>query len=891
MLLTPGSRLGSYKITGHLGKGGMGEVYRARDTKLDRDVAIKVLPHSLGRDPDRLARFEREAKILGSLNHPNIATIYSLEESPEGQAIAMELVDGATLKSPLPLNTALHYASQIAEALEAAHEKGVTHRDLKPANIMVTAAGLIKVLDFGLAAVTRPPVGQDPDASTLIMDVTKAGSIMGTAAYMAPEQAAGTAVDRRADIWSYGVIVWQLLTGKSLFRADTAAQTLANVINAPIDFSKLPKTTPAPIRDLLQRCLERDIKSRLQWIGEARITIQKYLADPQSGTVRPVQAARLPRWATWATGGTLALAAAALVATAWVPWREEPQPAGTVRFQLAPENVSMASSFRFALSPDGTKLAYQAAGSDGVVRLWVRSMDTLDARPLPATEVNPNVPIFWFFDSKSVVFASTTKLKRIEVAGGPPQTLCTVPGVVVGGSWNRDGVILFGNGDGGPAPVMKISSEGGTPRPVTAIKTGEYHHNPVFLPDGRHFLYVRQGTAESSGVYVGSLDEAPEQQSPKRILATDGNVEFAPSADGSSGQIVYLREGTLFAQPFDLARLELAGDSAPIADRVSNFRGVGQFSASKSGALVYRTGNAEGVRLVWFDRQGNVLRKSSESGYGASTAAFSPDGSRAAAELFAGDGSNLWLVSAAQGEKTRFTYSRSGVDRFAAWSPDGTQVAFSSSRNGHFDLYQRSANGAGEDQLLLKSDTDKSAFDWSREGPFLLYGDVDAKGRRSLWVLPMDQAAGERKPKPLVGKPEFDESEARISADGRWIAYVGHDTGLPEVYVRPFTVSEEARGKWLVSRAGGRQPRWSRDGKELFFLSPSGQVLVTKFEASGAVFKSEVPKLLFEPSVVGGSAWDVSADGSRFLFPTAGGKDAADAPFTIVLNWQTALKR
>lgn len=848
--------MGPYEITGHLGKGGMGEVYRARDTKLDRDVAIKILPHSLEHDPERLARFKREAKVLASLNHPNIGTIYSLEESADGVAIAMELIEGATLKSPLPTDTALDYARQVAEALEAAHEKGITHRDLKPANIMVTAAGVIKVLDFGLAFVTPPGVAQDSEASTMTMELTKAGIIMGSAAYMAPEQAAGAPFDRRADIWSYGVVLWQLLTGKPLFRADTVAHTLANVINSPIDFTKLPKTTPAPIRDLLQRCLERDIKSRLQWIGEARITIQKYLADPKSGTVNPMQAVGRPNRAAWAAGGVLAVVAVALGATVWESWRAVPEPAKTVRFQLAPENVSMASSFRFALSPDGTKLAYQAAGNDGVVRLWVRSLDALEARPLPATEVNPNVPIFWSYDSRFVVFNSAKKLKKIDVAGGPPQTLCTVPGTPVGGTWNRDGVILFGNGTGGPAPIMQVSSEGGTATPVTAIDLARkelYHHSPVFLPDGRHFLYARMGSSESTGIYVGSLDEKPGEQTPKRLLANDYNIEFAPSADGKSGQIVSLRGGTLFAQSLDLARLELSSDSVPVADSVSNFRGIGQFSASKSGALVYRTGSAESARLVWFDRQGKVLSKSSESGYGTNTIAFSPDGSQAAAERFTGDGSNIWLVTSAQSAKTQLTSSRTGVDRYAAWSPDGTRVAFSSSRSGYFDL--------------------------------------DAKGRRTLWVLPMDPSATERKPAPLVRTLEFDESEGRFSPDGHWIAYVGHESGTPEVYVRQFPNPDGGGGKWLISRAGGRQPRWSRDGKELFFLSPAGQVLAASVAASGAVFKAEVPKLLFEPTVVGGSAWDVSADGARFLFPTAGAKDAADAPFTIVLNWHAVLKK
>jgi len=896
MPLSVGDRLGPYEILEPIGKGGMGEVYRAKDTKLERNVAIKVLPDAVAQDRERLARFEREARVLASLNHPNIAQIYGLEESGATQALVMELVQGDILKTPQPLETALNYAKQIADALEAAHEKGITHRDLKPANIMITPEGLVKVLDFGLASTPnreRDGAGDSTNSPTLTMTATQAGMIMGTAAYMSPEQAVGAPVDRRTDIWAYGVVLWQMLIGKQLFSGDTVAHILANVINSTVDFSKLPETTPVPIRDLLRRCLDRDVKSRLQWIGEARVAIQKYLVDPRGGAEIPAQAIPLPHKANkiaWVAAGVFAMASVALGVKLWALWRTAPEPAKPVRFQLAPENVTIASSFRFALSPDGTKLAYQASGSDGVIRLWVRFLDTLEARPLPATDVVANVPFFWSYDSRFVVFASAGSLKQIETAGGPPQTLCAVTGIPVGGSWNREGVIIFGHGTAGP--LMQVPSEGGTATPVTVIDPARnelYHQSPVFLPDGRHFLYLRRGGSESTGIYVGSLDEKPDHQPSKRLLAAEYGVEFAPTPDGSSGQIIFLREGTLFAQSFDLQRLELSGDSTQVADHVSNYRFAGQFSASQT-ALVYRTGSAEeGFRLVWFDRQGNELGRTSESGFSSDTVSLSPEGSRVAAERVNGGAANIWLVSFPQGGKTRFTYSPIGRDRFAAWSPDGARIAFSSARSGHYDLYQHAANGAGEDQLLLKSDTDKSVFDWSRDGRFLLYGDTDPKTRRDLWVLPMGGSAGEQKPIPFL-RTEFDEIEGRFSPDGRWIAYASSESGRGEVYVRPFPAPEGGGGKWMVSQSGGGQPRWRRDGRELFFVGITGQLFAASVTVSGSALQVGVPKPMFDSGLVGGYAWEVNADGTRFLLPKAG-RDIARAPFTVLLNWQGALKK
>ena len=901
MPLARGDKLGPYDILDLIGKGGMGEVYRAHDTNLSRDVAIKVLPAALAQDPDRLARFEREAKVLAAMNHPNIAIIHGLENTAtNARAIVMELVDGPTLadrleKGALPLKETLSIARQIADALEAAHEKGVVQRDLKPANVKVREDGAVKVLDFGLAtavlAGVREP-GHGADSPTLTLGATQAGMILGTAAYMAPEQAEGKPVDRRADIWSFGVVVWEMVTGKRLFRADTVPLTLADVLRKQVDFTQLPEGTPAPVSELLTRCLDRDVKSRLRDIGEARVAIQRYLANPvgeaeaqpqAEALLSPSRPARL--WPSVA--GLCALLAAAV---SFLHFREQPpDPPKPVRFQFAPENLTTAGAFRFALSPDGTKLAYfatgnsSATGGDGQVRLWIRSMDTLESRALAAADVRPTVPIFWSFDSKFVVFQAPDKLKKIDVSGGPALTLCDVTGTVVGGSWNRDGVILFGRNNG---PLMRVSSEGGTATPVTALDAarGEVAHlGPVFLPDGRHFLYLRAGKPESQAIFIGSLADKPGQPAPKRLLPTDYAVEFVPSPDGDSGTILLLREGTVLGQPFDLRKLELVGEAVPMAEQVAYFLGVGQFSASKTGAFVFRTGGSTGyARLTWFDRQGKNLGTASDEVYTTTSLALSPDGSRVAAVRSDGRSlANLWLQDLARGGQTRFTFTQTaGGDAYAAWSPDGTRIAFSSNRAGHMDVYQHAANGAGDDQPLFKSNNNKYVDDWSLDGRFLLFSELNSRGTRELWVLPMT-GDGERKPIPFL-RTDFDQREGRFSPDGRWVAYRSVESGRAEIYVRPFPAPPGGGGKWMVSQGGANEPRWRRDGKELFYVTTDGQLMVSEVNGAGAAFQSSPPKLLFKG--VAPTQFEVNAGGTRFLFPMVG-SDTTQYPFTVVLTW------
>jgi Tol biopolymer transport system component len=901
---------------GKLGEGGMGEVYRARDTKLGRDVALKVMPETFALDPDRLARFKREAQVLATLNHPHIGAIYGFEDSSETHALVLELVEGDTLadriaRGPIPWEEALPIARQICEALEAAHEHGIIHRDLKPANIKVTPDGVVKVLDFGLAAVASGPGSSDIDITrspTMTLAATRAGVILGTAAYMSPEQAAGKAVDKRADIWSFGVMLWEMLTGQRLFNGETVSHTLADVLRAEIDFGKLPRETPQAIRELLRRCLDRDTKSRLRDIGEARVLIQKCLANPAGALVTgavPSNAVSTPRWLTTAAWSIAAVAVACAAALGFVHFRERPAVAAPVRFQLLPPQQTVFGTTG-VLSPDGRRIAFEAPGPDGRNLLWVRSLDALDARPFPGSEgISPGP--FWSPDSRFLAFGVNGfpgRLKKVDASGGPPQTLCEYTGGFREGAWSAEGVILFGAASSG---LLRVSEAGGRPSQVTKIDASRQeiqHAGPSFLPDGRHFLYHRASRVpENRGIYLGSLDATPENQSVTPVLATDSDPVYVPSSDSGDGLLLFLREGSLMAQRFD-GRSQLTGDAVPIAEAVGNTGSYGWFSASSTGSLAFRSGsaNAATTDLLWFDRQGKRIGQIGPREVAGSTGVqLFPDGKRVVvtrgATTFSGPLGSIQSSRAWTADLSRAIFSRlnpgDGSENAPAVSPDG-HVAFSSTLNGAIgDLYWMAAGGLdAPEPLFVKSPTVKHPNGFSPDGRYLIYDDHTAQ-RQDLWILPIEvPPGGERKPIPFL-VTQADETFGQFSPDGKWIAYSSDESGRREVYVQGFApdrVPAAAVGKWQISTAGGDKPRWSRDGKELYYIAPDRKMMAVPVKV-GPPFEPGVALPLFETRVVGFFPYDVSADGRFLLYTPSEAEAAASSPVTIVLNWQAELKR
>jgi eukaryotic-like serine/threonine-protein kinase len=873
MALSSGSHVGPYEILAAIGAGGMGEVYRARDAKLGRDVALKVLPQAFARDADRLARFQREAKVLASLNHSNIASIYGLEDSGSTHALVMELVEGPTLadrikSGPIPIDESLRIAKQITEALEYAHERGIVHRDLKPANIKVTADDTVKILDFGLAkALDGDAASLDISTSpTISRMATQAGILLGTAAYMSPEQAKGKSVDRRADIWAFGCVLFEMLTRNQTFTGETVTDTLAAVIREEPNCSQLPGGTPMRVRILLQRCLQKDPKQRLQAIGDARISLDEVL----SGAPEPSSAVR-----------------------------EQPSAiTSLMRLEISlPDQTALAVTSTFAISPDGRHLAFAARSSDANLRLWIRSLDSLEARPLHGSESVLFPPFFWSRDSRFIVFDSGGKLKKIGIAGGPAQTLCEIAGVAVSGTWSHDDVILFGQAPGG---IMRVSANGGPASPVTipdASRKEIWHVQPSFLPDERHFIYLRGSEKpEHAGICIGSLDAKPEEQDSRRIVPTHLGAAYAPPSDPGAemGQLLYVRDKTLMAQPFDPRRLELRGEPVQMAKQLGFLLTFGFFSVSTNGILVYRTGGGAS-QLTWFDQRGKPIGTAGEPA-AQLTVNLSPDGARAIVCRSDSQGANLglWLLDLSRGTSTRFTFSPT-IAIAGVWAPDSNRIIFGAGPAGRYDLYQKLATGVRDAELVLESTEAKIPTNWSRDGRFLLYRTFHPTTRkRELWVLPLE---GDKRPIPFLCT-QFNNDQGQFSPDGHWVAYVSDESGRDEIYVRTFSpdfggAASDDEVRWLISTGGGSEPRWSGDGKTLYYIASDGKLMTVEI-ATTPVFQAGKPKGLFQmPWTAGGTlhgqSWNVSPDGKRFLFsvPTEQGT----APFNVVLNWQAGLKK
>jgi Tol biopolymer transport system component len=899
MTLSPGRRLGPYEVTSRLGAGGMGEVWKAHDTRLGRDVAIKVLPPAVAGDPDRRARFEREARAISSLNHPHVCALYDVGQEDGLAYLVMEHVPGETLaerlsRGAIPLEEALEVARQVAEGLEAAHEKGIVHRDLKPANVKLLPDGSVRILDFGLAKAvegerTDPSGASLVDSPTLSRHATEARIILGTAAYMSPEQARGRAVDKRADVWAFGVLLYEMLTGRRLFVGDTTSDVLAAVLRQEPDWSALPVGTPAGLLRLLRMCLERDPKHRLHDVADARVEIEQMRREPA-----PAAGATLPpraraRWRGGVRWTVRALVGAAAV-LALTQLRTAPAAPPVVRAALAlPADLRLElsglSAGTVSVSLDGRRVVFGARRGGGRTMLYVRTLDDPEPRLLPGTEAARRP--FWSPDGRSIGFFTETHLKRIGLDGGPALTLARSLDAR-GGTWSRDGTIVYAaSADSG---LQAIPASGGTPRPVTALGKGESTHRyPWFLPDGRRFLYlVRRsvlGPGERPQIVVGALDSTERTV----LLEAASNPVFA------AGHLLFARDGALFAQPLDPDRLVLEGSPRPIIDGIVTNRrfSFGAFSASED-VLAYQTGRQSDLsQYVWVDRGGVQHSTVGDPGLytGSAGVALSPDGRLVAVSRVdpdAGDG-DIWLYDLQTGNRRRL--SAPGSDEGdPVFAPDGRSVFFdsrSSSMAGPREgrLMAQPIDGSAARELLegktapLRSTAAPVSF--SADGRLLVLEEDLLEGRGKLLALPVD---GSGEPRPLLGSKAW-ERFGQVSPDGRWLAYASDEPGRFEVYVTTFP---QAGTRWQVSREGGTEPRWRGDGRELFFFGADNVLNAVPVSVQGTVISFAEPQRLFQVAEHWGWRYAVARNGQSFLVRTPL-EERAVSPITIFTGWSRTL--
>ncbi len=884
MMLAPGTRLGPYEVLALLGAGGMGEVYRGVDTRLGREVAIKVLPAPFVSDDGRLRRFEQEARAAGLLNHPNILTVHDVGTHAGLPFIVSELVDGldlrmALVRGPVSSRTAISYARQVARGLAAAHSHGIVHRDLKPENVCVTGEGLVKILDFGLAKLLQPAAAAGTRDGLTLSEQTGAGQVLGTLGYMAPEQVLGQEVDRRADIFALGVILYELLSGKNPFRRETPVESVNAIISAEPDelAAHVPTVSPVVAR-VVTRCLEKSPGRRFQSAEDLAFALEMVEGAgalmTSGGAISSAPPApahrRAPLWA-WA------LAALTLGAFGFTAFRAfgrspaDPVVGPAARFTLeAPTAIGEVS-----ISPNGRQLVFRAAGG-ARSGLWIRPLDGLQARQLAGTEDGTGP--FWAPDGSSVAFFAQRKLKRLDLATGVVTTVCESPDVVSSGAWGSEQTILF-------APrwfegLYRVPASGGTPTRITTpdrARDEVAHVAPAFFPDGRHFLFLALGQKGEHWLCVGSTDGQPAT----RLVRSESIGLY------SKGHLLFARENTLFAQPLDPSTRALSGARRPLVTGIpSNIAGFADMSASQNGVLVYEARpDAVGGTLRWVDRDGRMLGDAWPAGFFA--ARVSPDGRRAAGIITDpqfGSG-EIWLRTLADGASQRFTFDPWN-DNFPVWSPDGRRIVFRSDRNGVFNLFEKPADGSATETLLLTTGTDKLPTDWSEDGRFLLFDSLDGETQTDTWVLPM---AGDRTPRPFLRTPA-SEGGAVFSPDGRWVAYESDASGRPEVYVTAFP---QAGAQWQVSTDGGADPRWPRNGHEIIYRL--GDRVWSVPVTLGAAFQAGRPRALFRVGdAAAGSRWtglyDVSADARRFLLSVRA-EAAARQPFDVLVNWPSALAK
>jgi Tol biopolymer transport system component len=899
MTLVTGTRLGPYEILAPIGAGGMGEVYRARDERLKRDVAIKVVHAAVSASPERLARFEQEAHAAAALNHPNILAVYDIgiSDLSTGSAqpyVVSELLEGMTLRDaladgPLPPSKAIDVARQVATGLATAHAKNITHRDIKPENIFLTRDGRVKVLDFGLAKLREDSGGASQ--ATRLHASTEPGAVLGTVGYMSPEQVRGQTADARADIFSLGVVLSEMLSGIGPFHRDSAVETMNAILKEdPPDPSVSNSRLPAFLDRVVRHCLEKNPAERFQSAQDLAFALQSSATSGAgtAGSAMAIEHARPARWErlrsariAWPLAAILLMSTVALSARLFLPRPSDVSAAPIVRLEISvPESAAIALApgvglNPLALSPDGRQLAF-VASVDGTPHLWLRSLDSLTAGRINGTEGAAGP--FWSPDSRSIGFYAGGKLKRVNIAGGELQNLCDAAGFG-GGSWNRDGVILFSPVYAGESGLMRVPANGGTPTPVTTLDPahGETNHAwPQFLPDGHHFLYNVVGR-DNAGLYVGSIDAAGRTQ---LMPFTDPHdVGISTIAVTPSGYVLYVHGNTLMAYPIDFEHVKFSGPPVPVAEGIAKVGpGIAPFAVSDTGVLAYWMGSGVATsQVTWFGRDGTPRgRVGSPGGYTA--VALAPDQRQiAVSRIETGLQSAVWVLGVTRDTATRVTFDPISVA--PVWSRDGTSLAYGSVRDGPPDVFRKAANGTGQDEQLFKSDRSSSPTDWCGGDESVLIVTRDAASQTDIWRVPV---TGDRKPVALLRTP-FNETDARCSPDGRWVAYTSDESGRPEVYVTKFPSAE---GKWPISTGGGSQPRWRGDGTELFYLAPDRTLTAVRVR-TGAAFDAGGVTPLFR---VRGTSYDVTVDGERFVANDPVGPMTSQ-PITVVLNWMAALKK